>query len=325
MYGVRELAPGPRWQALFEATWPAYRRWYLSEGPEARPSLTEAASALARFMPELLPTWARLSQQTGFADLATTMLTQWRLPAFAPAACSQVVVLDPEPTLLRNYDYHPDLLECVSISTEYLQPVIGTGDCLWGLLDGMNGAGLAVSLTFGGDRRTGAGFAIPLVLRYLLEVCRDVAEAREALSGLPVSMSYNLTMVDRAGNCLTAHVGPDRRAEFRSRPVATNHRWDQPVDPDHAVRYRSVERLDTLRRLLDRRAAPESVGDELLRTPLRSVDYDGGFGTLYTAVYRPAEPRLEYRWPTTAWSRDFGSTDEVITVDLDGTSDRPVR
>ena len=58
---------GPRWRALFDATWPAYRRWYLPEGLEARPSLIEAASTLARHMPELLPTWARLSQQTGSA------------------------------------------------------------------------------------------------------------------------------------------------------------------------------------------------------------------------------------------------------------------
>jgi hypothetical protein len=26
----------------------------------------------------------------------------------------------------------------------------------------------------------------------------------------------------------------------------------------------------------------------MLRPPLRGTDYDGGFGTLYTAVYRPA-------------------------------------
>ena len=24
--------PGPRWQALYDATWPAYRRWYAGAG-----------------------------------------------------------------------------------------------------------------------------------------------------------------------------------------------------------------------------------------------------------------------------------------------------
>ena len=48
-------------------------------------------------------------------------------------------------------------------------------DCLWGLLDGMNDRGLAVSLTFGGRPDVGDGFAIPLVVRYVLETCDDVA------------------------------------------------------------------------------------------------------------------------------------------------------
>ena len=44
--------------------------------------------------------------------------------------------------------------------------VIGMSDCLWGLLDGVNDDGLAVSLTFGGRTASGEGFAIPLVVRY---------------------------------------------------------------------------------------------------------------------------------------------------------------
>ena len=55
-------------------------------------------------------------------------------------------------------------------------------DCLWGLLDGINDSGLAVSLTFGGRKDVGDGFAIPLVVRYVLETCDTVAEARAALA-----------------------------------------------------------------------------------------------------------------------------------------------
>ena len=71
-------------------------------------------------------------------------------------------------------------------------------DCLWGLLDGMNDAGLAVSLTFGGRACVGDGFGIPLVVRYLLETCATVAEARAALDRVPVNLAHNLTLVDRA-------------------------------------------------------------------------------------------------------------------------------
>lgn len=323
MYGIREPSPGPRWRALFDATWPAYRRWYLSEGFDARPTLTEAASALAEHMPELLPVWAKLSQQIDYDDLATTMLTQWRLPAFAPAACSQAVVLDPEPTLVRNYDYHPDLFECVSLSTDYLQPVIGTSDCLWGLLDGMNAQGLTVSLTFGGERRTGPGFAIPLVVRYVLEVCQDTESARQVLARLPVAMSYNLTVVDRSGSYLTAHLRPGRAAEFQVRPIATNHRWDNPLDHDHATRYRSVERQDHLRRLVQRGSGSERIAAEMLRAPLHSREYGAGFGTLYTAVYRATSGRLDYHWPGQRWSRTFDSPEDTIAITLN--EDYPYR
>lgn len=316
MYGIREPRPGPRWRALFDATWPAYRRWYLSEGREARPSIREAGAALAHHMPELLPSWARLTEQTGHDLEAAAMLTHWRLPAFLPAGCSQVVTPHPEPALLRNYDYAPELFEAVSISTDYLQPVIGTGDCLWGLLDGMNGAGLVVSLTFGGDRRTGEGFAIPLVVRYLLETCPRVDRAVAALHRLPISMSYNLTLLDADGTVGTVHVGPGRAPEYVEQPCATNHRWRRPVDPAHAARFGSVERLDLLDDLLDRRSTADDLAEALLRPPLHSRRYSQAFGTLYTADYRPAERSLTYRWLDRTWTRHFDSPEETVDVVL---------
>ena len=45
----------------------------------------------------------------------------------------------------------------------------------WGLLDGMNDAGLAGSLTFGGRFAQAPGVGIVIVLRYLLETCDTVA------------------------------------------------------------------------------------------------------------------------------------------------------
>jgi hypothetical protein len=33
-----ELEPGPKWQGVFELARPEYRRWFLQEGEESRPS-----------------------------------------------------------------------------------------------------------------------------------------------------------------------------------------------------------------------------------------------------------------------------------------------
>src|SRR5512132_4064409 len=60
LHGIREAQPRQRWQALFRATWPAYRAWFLGHGDAARPTLSTAARRLREHLPELVPTWERL-------------------------------------------------------------------------------------------------------------------------------------------------------------------------------------------------------------------------------------------------------------------------
>ncbi len=316
LHAFREDIPGPRWRALYDATWPGYRSWYLRPGTGERPTAAHAEAALLRHLPELHPTWQHLVSLTGGDPTTAAMLTHWNMPAFAPA-CSQVVIDTGTRALIRNYDYHPALFEQVVLTTRLGErEVIGTSDCLWGLLDGMNSDGLAVSLTFGGAKGHGPGFGIPLVVRYLLEVAGTVPDALSALSGIPVAMSYNLTLTDRTGCHRTAYVAPDRPMEVREIPFATNHRFDRPDDPAHAKRFRSVERQKHLMALLRAEPDPDALAREFIRAPLRSTDYANGFGTLYTADYRPDSGVVHYRWPGTTWSRTFDSTDAELRLDV---------
>jgi predicted choloylglycine hydrolase len=244
------------------------------------------------------------------------MLTLWNPPPFAPG-CSQLLVERPERTLVRNYDYHPDLFERVSMSTRWgSRKVMGTSDCLWGLVDGMNDSGLVVSLTFGGVRGTGEGFAIPLVVRYLLEVCGTVADARRVLERLPVAAHYNLTLSDATGVTVTVFVGPGRRAEVFDHPYAANHRGLVPDDPALARALRSVERQDEMVALNRQSAEAVHVVGRFLSPALRSLDFEGGFGTLFTAEYQPSRGRLTYHWPHQTWERTFDSPSEDVRVRL---------
>jgi len=305
VYGINEATPGPEWKALFDTTWPAYRDWYLTETSGSRPDLATSESMLAHYMPELLPTYTRLVSLAGNDETAARMLTLWNAPAFLPA-CSQAVFAGPEPVLCRNYDYSPDLWERTIYSSAFTgRRVIGTGDCLWGLLDGMNDAGLVVSLTYGGRPGSGPGFAIPLVIRYLLEVAETTCEARELLQDLPIAMSYNLTMVDAGGDACTAFVAPGQEPEFAAAAIATNHHGSIPEYPERAARFSSVQRLDRLAELIAERREPDDIAAAFLARPLYNVEYDRGFGTLYTAVYRPADLTVEYRWPSATWRRGF--------------------
>jgi predicted choloylglycine hydrolase len=316
MYGIREERPGPRWQALFRATWAAYRAWYLSEGREQRTGLAASGQALSRHMPELVPTWERLVRLTDGDELAARMLTLWNPPAFAPG-CSQLVTRTPSRALVRNYDYDPNLFEGVVYSSRFSRRrVLGTGDCLWGLLDGMNDDGLAVSLAYGGLPGTGKGFAIPLVVRYLLEVCATVGDARAVLEQLPVAAAYNLTLSDRSGVAVTAFVAPGRRPEYFDAGLATNHRGLVPDEPQRARLLGSVVRQDALRTLDRASADPDDVAAAFLEPPLFNTAYSKGFGTLYTAVYRPDDGTVDYIWPGTSWTRSFDSAEQTLDVVL---------
>ncbi len=219
---LQELDLGPIWQAVFEERWPHYRAWFLREGEAARPSYATSVRMLRAHMPELMPAYERVVELAGGGDLAARMLSLYKPPPYL-AACSQGAwTRGGAPVLVRNYDYAPSRFEGAIWHTRLLERrVIGMSDCLWGLLDGMNDAGLAVSLTFGGRRVLGDGFGIPIVVRYLLEVCETVAQAREALARLPYSLSHNLTILDAAGGVLTAYLSPDREPIFREFPAAT--------------------------------------------------------------------------------------------------------
>ena len=302
---LEELELGPAWRAVFEEKWPHYKTWFLREGEAARPSYATSVRMLRAHMPELVSAYERVVELAGGGDLAARMLSLYKPPPYL-AACSQGVwTRDGSPLLVRNYDYAPSRFEGVVWSTNLRKRVIGMSDCLWGLLDGMNEDGLAVSLTFGGRRVLGDGFGIPIVMRYLLETCATVEETKGALVRLPYSLSHNLTVVDASGEVVTAYLSPDREPIFRSFPVATNHQgiveW-----PEQAKATRTIEREQTVIGLLDDPAVDaDAFTESFLRAPLFSTSYANGFGTLYTAAYRPTEGVVRLIWPTQVWELGF--------------------
>jgi predicted choloylglycine hydrolase len=306
---VAEPEPGPRWRARFDETWPAFRRWYLRDGDAARPSYATARRMLETHMPELVPVWERLVELADGGDVVARMLSLYDPPPVI-TGCSQAVLARGEPLLVRNYDFHPDLLDAVIYATALTgRHVLGMRDCLWGLLDGVNDAGLTVSLAFGGRQAIEPGFAVPLVVRYLLEVCGTTAEAADVLARLPVQAAYNLTMVDRRGAAVTAVVSPDRPLVVRE-PYAANHpatvEWDE-----HARATASVEREQRMLALLaDPATTEDGFLDAFLVPPLHNTAYEDGFGTLYTAAYRPADGSVEYRWPSERWRQSLDRFEE---------------
>lgn len=287
---------GPKWQKLFNTYWPAYRAWLNSKEPTAAPDLETAQAALKYYMPEMAPTYEHLCQLANADEMAARFLTGFQPPAYI-SACSQAVQSEDNIQLVRNYDYHPDLMEgTLLLSAWNGKKVMANSDCLIGAVDGMNEDGLVISLTFGGRKVVGKGFGIPFILRYVLEFCSDVDDAVDALFRIPSHMAYNVTVVDKSGAFKTIMLAPDRAPVLTNAAFTTNHQGK--VDwPENAQFNRTVERSAFLEGLLAQNVSADNLADAFLHPPLYSTRFTEGFGTLYTAVYRPTEGSLQLRWP----------------------------
>lgn len=288
----------------FEASWPAYSRWFHQGGDAARPTYLAARAALREHLPELVPTWQRLCVLAGGSDTASRVLAHWCPPPYI-AGCTQAVVRRGAPILVRNYDYDLRHFDATILLTNYAgRRVLGTGDCLWGLLDGINEDGLAATLTFGGSRTVGTGFGISILIRYLLETCTTVAEALAVLDRVPVHMAYNVTVLDAHGDAATVFIGPGRPPQHVDPVVVTNHQEHQATE-QFAKLSHSRDRETAIR------AALQDEGDEadairaFLEAPTYNRHFEHQFGTLYTAVMRPADRCVDYRWPSSLWRMSF--------------------
>lgn len=298
---VAEDRPGALLLDQFERTWPAYRAWYLRDGEAARPSFVQCRRMLKEHLPELIPAWERLVDLVGGGDLEARFLSLYHPPPFL-FGCTQALWTHHTPALVRNYDYAPHQFDGMVLRTAlHDTPVIAMSDCVWGVLDGLNGHGLAVSLAFGGRHPVAPGFAITIVLRYILEFCRDVAEAVAVLRRVPVHLGYNLALLDRGGRHATVFVAPDRPARVEPWLVSANRqaadaRPDEPSVLDSALREATVQA-----RLSDPATGLTQLVDSFLTEPVWRDPVRHGWGTLYTACYRPGERGMTLHWRGDAW------------------------
>lgn len=316
---IDEARPGEKLRSLFEEHWPSYERWFQSESEAARPTYLECRRKVEQCLPELFPLWEEFVQTVGGGgDQEARFLSLYRPPPYIQG-CSQAVWTGEESMLVRNYDYAPQLFEGVVLkSCWHERTVLAMTDCLIGALDGINDAGLCVSLNFGGRKVVGDGFGAPIIVRYLLEFCTTVEEAKEKLSGLRTHMSYSLLVLDRSGSFITAFLRPDGDTVFRQIPASTNHQ-DEVEWRRHAEATATIERQQfMLERLSSLDETLDGFVQSFLHPPLRSTQYDRGFGTLYTATYDPVHCAATYYWPVVAWTQTIDSFDEgEVTITID--------
>lgn len=278
----------------FENYWPAYMRWMRRADPI---DPAEWRGRLRDHMPELVGVHAELCDRFGGGDEIGRFLSLYNPPRIIRACTQLVVDTETGPRLFRTYDHHPKLFDGVILKSTWRgHGVLAVTDCVWGALDGINEHGLCVALAFGGRPEVGAGFAAPLVCRYILETCATVAEAKKALARLPAYMAYTFVVADRAGDFVTAFLGPSAPANFITRRASANHQGHVEW-PAYAQFTASEERLAEAESLVQRSNDLPGIREAFVSPPFWRDNYAKASGTLYAAEYAPLDRSLTLHWP----------------------------
>lgn len=304
---VSEATPGPKWVARWQRSWPAYKAWFTAKGGDNGPTRAQCDAALKHYMPELLPVYHKLVVLSGGSDRAARFLSTWCPPTYL-GGCSLAAVADAdEVRLVRNYDLSPELNEGLLLRSEWTgRPVMGMVEFLWGLSDGVNGAGLSVALAYGGRSETANGFGITTIVRYVLETCDTVEQAIAALRRVPSHMAYNLVLADASGHTASVEISPGGGVKLMPRAIATNHQ-SGPAEAERLAFTRSHERLAHLGAIS---AGPQELNHQFLSDPLIQDRYAEGFGTLFTAEYDPMRRTLGLTMGGNRWDQTMAAFEE---------------
>ena len=294
---MAETAPGPAWESLLREHWPGWRDWFVAREGSTAAGPGEANRALRKHMPEMIALIDRLASHLPDDPALHEFLTFWCPPRYL-VSCSQAASHDANgPFLMRNYDLDPELNEATLLWSKWRgKAVMGMVEGLAGMSDGINENGLSVSLSFGGRVISGRGFGIPLLVRYVLETCTDVQDGVEALRALPCHMSYNVTLTDKWGNAATVFLAPDRPPMVHPVPWATNHQLGVE-SPRHGRMSATIERAQILHRMFTETRPDEgTLKTAFLAPPFFSRNYRIGYGTVFSACYRPTEGSVRLIW-----------------------------
>jgi predicted choloylglycine hydrolase len=190
----------------------------------------------------------------------------------------------------------------------YATVMVGIMDMMGGM-DGINEAGLAVTLLADNESVAAEPSVVPQVglseqqvVRYLLETCRDVEDAKQALllaKQYYIFVPCHFLVADRSGRSFVWEYSPGHNREFiveapAGRPmVCTNHllhRWPDPAQlPREPVSAGTAAYTYDRWRALDTQVASAArVEVEDLREQLDSVRFvhpTPGVRTLWQTVY----------------------------------------
>lgn len=216
---------------------------------------------------------------------------------------------DAHTIMARNYDFNNEIEEMCFAYTEIKGKYKYTGSTLhlFGRGDGMNEHGLAVCQAgnglpvgnFEGGQKAGVtGFQLWIVLRSILENCKDVDEAIKWAIDAPIGFNINLMLADKSGKiallqCIDGHKAYeilDSNSE-KDYLTSTNHTLFEEIKPyEKMVIKNSIIRNNCIVDLFEKenRISKDDIKELLLTSYPKGLCchyYKEFFGTLRSMVF----------------------------------------
>lgn len=285
----------------------ALLRWYVPSFVGPRELEEAKRRALAMFLPHVSDAHRREAEALAHAaglEVDDVLFGQCFTDVYRLFGCSTLAAPSVEgPLLARNLDF-PSMGRLGRYSVVVVarpdgkRPFVSvTWPGLIGVLSGQSQAlALSVMVVHNADGAR-AGVPFQLAFRQVLEEAGDAAEAARLLRDLPLTVTNNLMIVDRAGEARVLELHPDgiaaRQPDRAGRLVATNHFLTR----SRREARLSIEYLSSRRRY---RAVCDATGGE---GPLALDDARAALGaasvpiTLQSMIFLPAAGALEVSLP----------------------------
>ena len=157
-----------------------------------------------KYYPEILAEIQGIAdgQQCDVRILQAVLLSMYAMPPACNCSCFALTT-EHEILLARNSDFLTELekmnMNVIYRLTDGAYAFTGNTTAFVEMEDGVNEYGLAIGLTSVYPRQRKPGLNAGMLLRYLLEKCKNVSEALSHLYQLPIASAQTLTLADSFG------------------------------------------------------------------------------------------------------------------------------